>query len=378
MKCSDIILFMRQWLPMFTDKVSDVTTPDAVSVSGTTVTVTKAAHGRTTGEIITVLDAEAKNPISNIDDSGDTVVFTTSGNHGLTFGFGSGNSQTTTVKLSSATDPGIDGTYTAVAVPNRKSFELASFPDALLTDVILNEVPRAQAGTVGNINGIFTVTVSDADTYTYQLASAGATDPAVDPSTVSIHAPVRISGGESIERIWKSYEEQPKDNVWAFVVLGDTTTSKDRDVPGDSILEQGGANEWNAQMPSPFNVYLFVPCKDSVTGKTTVSGRAARDLCEVLRAPLYNTLIGTSFDSGFAEPTQSAVGPLGDGFWDYRKAYYIHEYRFSQTAVVTDGDVFRKDGDVPLRDMRIESVDVFNENNNILSTADLDLDNEPV
>ena len=368
MKAEYIVLELFKWLPRFTDKFSEYFTPDSVAVVGDTVTINKVSHGLVDGSLISVTDSLVETEIDTITDAGTHIVFKTVTPHDLTLQSGVQK----TVNLTSALTPAVDGDYQLVAVPNREEFWLASFPDTGVTDLILNEDRFEQ------MNDVFNISLIDDGSFSFVVSEALSFDPTIKTSSVKVHNQIRISSGEDISRIARSYEDQSFQELWGFVVLDDVSPSKDRNVANsDATFNQGGLNEWDVKLISPFNFYVFVPSKES-SGVAALNGGRARDLCEELRPPIYRSICGTSIPTGFSAPPDSAVAPEGDGIWQYRKYVYIHQYQFSQVGVVNNSDIQYKPRTVAFRDVTINYLDVFNSNDNVLMTADISLDEEPL
>lgn len=378
MKAADIINHLFRYLPEQTDLFSKYLVPTAVTVTGSTVTCTfSESHGVIDDGVISVIGARIENLVSNIDDSGDTVIFTTANSHDITLGFNN------VVNLTSVVDPSIDGDYTILSSDNRKTFELESFSEPLLTDVKLNElidsiVVTGTSPNVTNINGLYeSVTVISPTELSFELASTFIIAPTIKPESVKVNVAIRVSGDATIERIIQNYDEQVYRGVWAFVVLGDVDINKDRNVQDDPALQQGGGNAWRALLLEKFSVYVFVPCKNS-SSKVQLSGRAAKDLISDIRPSLLNVLNGTYFDPGFVNKPSSATATNGDAIYKYFKAYYVHEFKFEQTAQITNDDIVRKSPTVALRDVNIDYMNVFDDSGEVLMESRINTDEDPI
>lgn len=355
MKAADIVKTLWTYLPRETDKFSNFFNPDSVSVSGNLVTVLKTAHGLSDNAVISVTGARVLNPISNIDDSGDDVVFTTTNSCDLTTDWQE------TVNLTSATDPGIDGDYTIVSVINRTNFSIASFPDTGLTDVVFNEARDL------SINGLYNITLIDADTFTYELDSAFAGSIDIEPSSMNINT-VRVSGSATYAKAQSNYEEQPTGEFWGFVVLGENNLNKDRYVNTDSIMEQGNQNEWNGLIISPFTFYVFVPCNNSI------GGMEPRDECEEARPAIYKSVVGAQFDTGFTHDASSGVSPRRDATQAYKTAYYVHAFEFAQQAQVSTSDTLYTGKTAAFRDVKFDMENTAVDNDKVIASAEIQLD----
>ena len=366
MKSVDIVKTLMAYMPRHTDKFSQVFNPDAVSVSGTTVTVTKTAHGLVDESLISVTNGEIVNPIVSIDDSGDDVVFTTTNNHDFVGGdwLDEGLPESR-ANLTSVTDSSIDGDYQITAVPNRKTFAVASFPNTGLTDVILNENKSV------GVDGLYNITLIDDDSFIFEIEyDLGSIS--VNPSTMEIHNRIRISAAVDYNRAKASYERMPSGYMWGFVVLGDNDINKDRNVNSDAEMEQGNLNEWNGMLLSPFSFYVFVPTFDSI------SGREARDEIEEARPALFRSLLNAVFDTGFEFDAISGVTPVGDGIQEYKKAFYTHRFQFRQVAQISSEDTLYTPKTSAFRDVTFDYENILTDNGEVLATADVDLDEEPI
>ena len=92
------------------------------------------------------------------------------------------------------TDPSIDGEYTVIETVDRTHFKVASFPDDTLVDVVLNESRDY------SVNGFFSITVLDVDTFTYTLPKSLGFNPTIDAGNMKVHYILRVRGASSIER----------------------------------------------------------------------------------------------------------------------------------------------------------------------------------
>lgn len=360
MKCADIIKQLIENVPKHTDLFSSSFNPDAVSVAGGVVTVTKTAHGLQNNKYISVTGGQIVTSVSNIDDSGDNVVFTTATNHDLT-----GGEWLESVNITSASTPAVDGDYDLVTVPNRQTFTLASFPDTGVTDLKLNE-----NRSVG-VDGLYKITLIDTDNFSFQLADdIGSVT--IKPETMEVQNKVRISGAVSLQRARKSYEQKQDEELWLFVVLGDNDINKDRYVNTDSEMEQGGLNEWNGILLSPFHVYCFIPSQNSI------SGRISRDLAEDVRPILYSSLLGKAFGTGFTNQAVGNVFPVGDGSEAYAGAYYIHRFTFRQNAQISALDTLYISKNTAFRDVAFDYENTATDNGEVIMSTSVDLDDEPI
>ena len=266
----------------------------------------------------------------------------------------------------------LNGTFELLRAPNRQTL-VYSTTNADISNpgtYYLNELLEC-----GGIQGVYQVaSVPDANSVTINVPGVTATDYNVDDMKIS-DAP-RIARDAEIERVIDSYTRQPSaDDFWAFVILDDNTTSKDRAVETDATHNVGGQNGVNLQLMARFSVYVFV----KTTGE--ISAGEARDLCEELRPALYKALVGDNFTSGFGGDNQTSVGPLTDGIFDYTKAYYIHRYQFEKVDGLTTSDIIYKTPTRAFRDIDLNIAQPFNLDAGATDDffeIDVNLDDEPL
>jgi hypothetical protein len=360
MKAKDIILHLMEHLPVLTDKFSDYIVPDDMSISGNTVIVTKTAHGLVENQILCVTGSRILNPIASTSEDDTILICNTTGAHDLTQGYQE------KVRITSVSTPAIDGDYTLAAVPNRMSFDISGFPLPAPGDLVLEE-DRAFS-----VNGLFPISVIDTDSFSYTLPHTfqAGSEPSIDPSSARLHNQLRISGASSIERAIENYDAQPIDTLWGYVILGDNTTNKDSRARSDAEMEQGNQNEWNGYLRSVFSFFTI-----ETVNKTT--GRSARDVAEEVRPPLFSSLLGVSFPTGFTYQADSAVFPARDGAYEYKKSYYIHEFEFGQVVQIASTDTMQNNKTSAFRNLQIDFENVMTDNGEIIASAEVNLDEEP-
>lgn len=357
MKANDIILHLMENVPKYTDAFSSYLKPTSVSVGVNTVTFNKAAHGLVNGQYVSVTESSWLNPISTIEEVDGVIQFTTTEENDLSYGW---HEQ---VYLSSAEDPTVDGWYDLSATPDCLTFQIASFPDITLEDVMLHEFREV------GINGLYQVTVGSTSAFSITTevnpVDIGLT---LDPASVKVHYNIRISGAATIERCVEAYEMQATDDLlWAYVILGANTINKDRYANSDADMEQGGQNEWNGLYLSPFSIYVFRSVGNEI------AGRGARDAIEDIRPALFHAILGTFFETGFENQADSAVAPRNDGPWEYRKAYYVHQFEFMQTAQIAQQDTLYEARTCLWRKLAFDMMNTATDNGEVIASAEVNL-----
>ena len=124
--------------------------------------------------------------------------------------------------------------------------------------------------------------------------------------TITVKAGARISGGVNIEKIRESYTAKNTNKLWAFVILGDPTISKNRHVESDATDTQGSGDDFRQRMITPFGVFVFVPATSEI------AGMQARDQMEDVRPFLYKSLLRVKFDTELQSETEYGTISEGD------------------------------------------------------------------
>jgi len=328
-KSETIIQQLQGTLPFYTDYFSEkVLNVSSLSISGTTVTaVTDTAHGLTTGERVAIknaktvinIDSMIFTPNTGISATGGVVTVTTLTNHDFTEGFEQ------SITITGATESEYNGTFDIVSVPSRTSltFAITSNPTspATGTPTIEYQYPIASGG----YNGLYSVTVVDDTTFTYTITQTGLSGDA--RGTIKALNGLRVSGAVSQERAIGAYTSQNLDDLWGFVVLGDTVASKDRRVSTDAQNTLGPGDSFRSRVIIPFSLLVITPSTNDI------AGRKARDLMVDIRVPLFKSLLRCKLPTVLSEAQAYSTTYTGDFFIGYADAYYIHQFDFE---TVTD------------------------------------------
>lgn len=354
---------MRAVAPKLTDKFSSAISVASLSRSGATVSALSVGHGLTTGDYVTIKGAYEGNP-ATITSADGVATVTTTNDHDLTE---IGPHQYNVYPFNQATISGADqgeynGTFNVASVPNRKSF----------TYNISGSPASPATGTItllqDTYNGRYEITVVDDDNFTFQIVGTPET-PAT--GTITAETEARISGAVSIERAVRGYTKQLNGKLWAFVVIGDITISKDRNIFSDATSTMSQQEEWRQRLIEPLSVFVFIPSTSSL------SSRLSRDLVEDIRPILYKSLVGVKFPTTLTDETWSMLTPVGDRMSGEASddSFYVHEFMFERVVDMTYVDTVGPDDNNAFRD--------FNMTSNIEGgTGDLDfeadLDDEPL
>ena len=328
MKAISIVKKLMENLPKHTTDVSSVFNPETISITGTTVSVMKAAHGLVNNQLISVVGTKLVNPVSSLTvDSDDIATVTTAYDNDLTVGYQE------TVRLESVSEPTINNDYALVEQDDNNTFYVSDF---VFAGTIPNDIKLIETRTA-SIDCFTAITFVDVDNFTFVSDFALDDDLEIIPSSVSINYNMRISRGADIKRLIDHYNAQTPLKLELRVVLGGTSINKSEDANTDSDMEQGGSNEWDGYLLTPFSVFCFQTLSSDSTGG------AARDSMSDLRINLYKSILGEEIETNTVAGVNDSVYPIGDDAYEYQKGYYIHEFKFAQQIAISLGDTAKSD-----------------------------------
>lgn len=322
MKSSDIISQLRSTLPSLTSYFSDDVSITSLSKSGTTVTaVTASAHGLTTGDYVYITGAKRRTPIASITRTGTVASATTSTPHDLT------ETWHTSVEIEGADQAEYNGEATLLSANTRSTFtftvDSGATTPATGTMYLLEPWRRG-------FNGWVAVTVVDGTTFTYTSDDSYT---ATATGTMLVRKLPRISGALTVERAVESYTKFGQNKLWAFVVLGDATASRDRYAFSDAIATHTTGSMFRQVVLHDIDVFVFVPTKD------TVSGRAERDLITDISTYLYRSLLGKTYPTYLVDEPVSVLNLAGHGVFSWNNGFYVHRFSFETSSEITKNDV---------------------------------------
>lgn len=367
MKTEEVILILQSRLPVLSPFFSTRIQIQSVTKSEVIATVvTSSPHGLTPGDLVTVGNVSTPVVVDDFVETLEEIKFQTLTSHDLTFNESAPLDREQDVRIIGSL--GYSGSFRLTRVPNRITF----FVDRNGAPALPGETFSLQETFIYGFNGLKEVlTVPAPNTFTFELSfdlpAPNWTEEAF------ICARPRISGAVTIEQIIESYTEQPLDNLWSFVVLGDYQANKDRFNMNDALATQGRQADFRQKIITNFSVFVFVPNKGNIL--TDTNGRAARDVIEDIRSPLFESLLGIDLGSSLKAQGQGIVTYAGDSFYLYNGAFYVHEFKFQQVIEITSGDTAIRDVDRAFRDISVIHKNQFDELSVYLS--DIDLDSDP-
>lgn len=366
----DILTHLQTYLPALTTLFSDSISGATATVAGNVVTVaTPSAHGLSPGTKVAFAAGQFQNPVTaTFLNPDDTVRFTVGSDHDLTqpkfF------DDPDELVLSGVGAPW-DGTHKIVAVPNRRTFEVA-LPTGETT-------APAPAGLLvedrpAGITGLQTVaTVPTSTTFTVDLS--GVPDPpAGTVQSISVVTQIRVAGAEDAERAAQIYARSSASDAnarpWLFLMMTGTDASKDRETFSDAIAGFTVQDLRKQTLLQNFATIAILPTADDKTGFTAMS-QAHSEIFRALASALY------SFR--FEDPDTSiryVTVSNGHGPGTYDTSRYTHVYDWQVPTVVTYANGFDRQADVAFRD--ITQTLGLNSDEAAQLVANIDLDDEPL
>lgn len=365
MKAEDVIKQLRSRLPRFTNYFSDEFQIISLTRSGTTVTaVTSTDHNLQTGYYVHINNAITPFSINSLTRVGDIATAITNNAHDLTENWPTDKPN---VSIIDANEAEYNGSHELLTVPNRKTFtyDVQGEPATPATGT-----PKLLSVLYIGYNGWHQVIVINSTTFTYEIDTEPESPALGDNITARTRA--RISGAVTAQRALDSYTEQKYNELWAFVVPGNTVANKDRAVFTDSTAKYGKGEDYRQEIIAPFSIYIITPASNDI------AGRHERDLMEDLLRPLTKSLLRFKFPTGLIEDPYSGCIFSSHGFFDYVGSYYVHEFVFETTGWLVEADTLDFEPNVAFRDIFINYGSSFETSNDIIMTDHVDLDDEPL
>lgn len=359
MQAKDIIAQLAVNLPKYTDKFTDEISITGLTLAGSTVTAQCAtAHGLAINQQVAVIGAESPIVINSLTRSGTVGTLVTDTPHDLTED--RYNSQSVT--LAGSTEAEFNGDFVLLSVPNRYTVTFAMVDAGAVTatgsPLLVNGWSNYQT-----FNGLHKVTaVPAADQFQYEITTAPPTNTAA--GTIIARGNVRVGGSVSEERAISSYTPG---KWWAFVILGDVTASKSRQIESDATDNIQRGNEYRQQVLQPFNVLVLAPASNEIAALNV------RDDCETLFRALSRSLLFSKLDSGLAVGSQNPIQFVSHGSFFYNASYYAHFYSFEAVADLTFDDTVGYDEDVAFRDIDLSMyLDIGTQEDALTANINLD------
>lgn len=357
MKASDIVLQLLAELPRHDSRFNTTIAITSLVAVGTVVTATTTTpHGLTTGDATTITGALVETPISSLTLLGGIVSAATSSDHDLTLG------QSTAI-VEGATETEYNGTFTLLSVKNRREFQ---YPITATPTSPATGAPILLEDRIDGYNGMFIVTVTGTTTFTYTVGIAPSGDARVANAFVNTKA--RVSRVVNFDHAEMAYTKQIGNEFWAFVSLQDVPVSRDRSLTSDHTVNLTINQERRIDTVRRVNIDVFFPTSSEY------SGGKARDDAEDVAVALVASLMGFEPPNDYSDTSGYLLALSIHQTAAFTKAYYAHRYVFETREDITFADTFQED----TRAFRNIDLDINNDFEEVIASATVDLDEEPL
>lgn len=362
MLISDVVMQLAAIAPVFTDQFT--TNADIVSLTrvGTTVTVeTSAAHTFKVGKGVRILGTQTPIAISSFTRVGTIGTIVTDVPHDLT----SGQGEQTTVQTQGATEAEFNDTFTISLIPNRSTLIVNIADAGAFAATGSPELINARS-VLQQYDGYYEITSLPTTTsFTYETTLTNS-DPVVTNAVARSAA--RVSGTSDINRALEAYTTQEAEELWAFVALDDTVSSKNRRIQSDAVSNTQRGDHFEQQILQNLVIFTITPSSNQI------AGRYSRDNAEVLFRSICQSILFKRFDTQLYVGEYNPLQFVEHGTEQYNTAYYVHRYSFQQVAPLQFEDTVGYDESVAFRDMHI---DMGVSTGTAILTADINLDDQP-
>ena len=350
MKSSDIVAQLQNLLPGQTTRLSSRV---AVSLAWLNLTVTGTTvepHGLATGDAVVIEGMEWPIKVTgtrNAVAGSLKATLVTSIDHDLTEGIlplNAAKNPYVTLSGDSDSDWNVDAVVTSIDNRRTLQIELPARPSA---DTTANTVLNDSGAPYKGLNRSYTVREVTELTFIVQAPFGLGAGEAAPAGTQFVHSAPRVSAAASPERAIQAYTSQKTEELWAFVVLGDVTASKSREMDSDAIDNQITDDTFRQQIAQPFSIYVMFPATHSI------GGAEPKDLAQDLMLPICRSVLGTKFSSGLSNDKQGSVQFGGHGEFLYDGPLYVHQYAFQQTVDLLFPDTVGPSVDVAFRNINL-------------------------
>ena len=311
----------------------------SITISGTTATVTtKTAHGLVDDSNVEVSIDGASNPNYNKNTTLDSAPSTT----------------TFTYTVYGATEDAVAaaGQYLKVRqLINSRTFifTVSGSPTTPATGSI-SQLSSYKDG----YNGYKVVaTVPSDTTFTYACDTLGT--PA--QGTMSARIYQAITGAVDYEmatKVFQSASEAGQPTNWAFIVVGDETSSKNQNTRTDGLSTNQTGNDIRDNAYQNVTLYIFIPCgatNDQLLYSTT------RDVAYSYKPFIFKALLGFKPSSDLTDTRYSSLMSVSNGKLDFNGSYYVHQYTFQSSCWYNQSDAVDPDDAFAFRTFDFDVLD---------------------
>ena len=359
MKAADIVTQLALRLPQLTDEFTNEISVNSMVRTGTVVAVNcEEPHGLAPGQSVNILGSDVPIAVSTFTrvDAVGTIV--TAADHDLTEPIAS------TVTTSGANESKFNGTFTVIAIANRRTITVTMTDSGDETSTGASRILEGGESALRSYNTVYSVLEAPSTVqFTITHSVSGLADPI---GTIIARTKPRISAAVDPTRMIESYTAKQVDDFWLFVVLGDVTASKSRQNQSDAVDNIPRGSEYKQEIIQDFTLYLLIPAA------TEIAGADARDEAEALFRTICRALLFSGFDSQLFAGTQGMIHFVSHGVFDYNGAFYVHAYSFQQVVDLTFDDTVGDDLDVAFRQIDFTIFPQLEGTGSLVSAIDLD------
>ena len=338
MKIINIVNYLRERIPNYTNLFHSQQLISSLSSINGLATMTLAIENTTleTGDKVLISGSLVNNPITSLTQIDGIATAVCQNDHDLTENYQD------EITISGATESKYNGTFLLLSVPTGKSFTFSideTAPASATGSPVLKEDVAI------NFNGYHEVTKIDTTHFTFAIDNLSNL---TSTGTMILNYNFRIHGTGDEQKVLDSYTKQINNNYYIFVMTGETTTNKDRNINLDSNYIFVDGQDFEQTLFQKLFISIIAPCKNELMA------RQIKDIMEDMRPILFHSLLGLKPSSGFIEDEVYGITFYSDNIKNYKDAYYEHEFIFEQVAVISYEDIAIKEKSVALRYIDIE------------------------
>jgi hypothetical protein len=311
----------------------------SITISGTTATVTtKTDHGFVDDSNVEVQVGGASNPNYNKNTGLDSVpaarIFTYTV-HGATESASPESGQYLKVKQ-------LINSRTFI-------FKVSGSPTTPATGSI-TQLSSLKAG----YNGYKVVaTVPSTTTFTYVCDTLGT--PA--QGTMSARIYQAITGAidyDMATNVFQSANTDKQATNWAFIVVGDETSSKNQATRTDGLTTNQSGNDIRENAYQNVTLYIFIPC--GATNDQLLYSKT-RDVAYSYKPFIFKALLGFKPSSDLTDIRYSSLMPISNGKEDFNGSHYVHQYTFQASCWYNQSDAVDADDAFAFRTFDFDVLD---------------------
>lgn len=353
---NDIKLQLMAVLPQYTDEFSDTVEGAAVVTSGV-IRITKAAHGITTEDVITISDVKAIVPVSSVtfNSTLNRATITTLFEHDRTSGSGEkggGNIAT----LTGFADSNYSGDFDILSA-TRTTFTIS------ITADVVGELGNLIEPRTLNL-GFQVATVIDGNTFTVPLDDTQIPNDTVF-DTYNYVTSQRIVIMADITRATTIFGQRRNTKPTLFVIIGSEDASKDRNIVNDAITAANAQNPLNL-VYIPTVTLMEIACTKAEQSAATKQQEIKEFIVPAIRKAMYGFVFGSGDSAIVFAGVEVSNSPQ---FWN--QDHYVHLFDYQIPYRITIEQGFNNKNHVSFRDIAVNSTMFTSEGQSVEMSAEL-------